>query len=135
MCGILGTIDKKPQALLALPAQALARLAHRGPDGSGVFTDSHARLGHVRLSILDLSEAGHQPMLEASGHYVVTFNGEIYNYLELKQELMSLGEVFTGHSDTEVLLAAYKVWGPSCVKRFLGMFAFVIWDQVGKTVF
>jgi len=135
MCGILGIINKKPQALLALPAQALARLSHRGPDGSGVFTDSHARLGHVRLSILDLSEAGHQPMLDASGRYVVTFNGEIYNYLELKQELTSLGEVFTGHSDTEVLLAAYKVWGPSCVSRFLGMFAFVIWDQVGKTAF
>ena len=135
MCGILGIIEKKPQALLALPAQALARLSHRGPDGSGVFTDSHARLGHVRLSILDLSDAGHQPMLDSSGRYVVTFNGEIYNYLELKQELTSLGEVFSGHSDTEVLLAAYKVWGPSCVSLFVGMFAFVIWDRVDKTVF
>jgi asparagine synthase (glutamine-hydrolysing) len=135
MCGILGIIHRQAALRSDLSSQALMRLAHRGPDGSGVFTDSHAQLGHVRLSILDLTDAGHQPMSDAAGRYVVTFNGEIYNYLELKAELQALGYVFSGRSDTEVLLAAYRAWDTHCVERFLGMFAFVIWDSHEKTIF
>lgn len=135
MCGILGIVNRSAQRRHSLSDSDLARIAHRGPDGSGVFTDEHVQLGHVRLSIIDLTDAGHQPMLSHEGRYVVTFNGEIYNYLELKGELELLGERFIGHSDTEVLLSAYKVWGTDCVKRFLGMFAFVIWDKNEHTVF
>jgi len=135
MCGILGVIHRQPAERSDLSAAGLNRLAHRGPDGSGVFTDRHVQLGHLRLSILDLTDAGHQPMLDIGHRYVVTFNGEIYNYLELKAELQALGCTFTGGSDTEVLLAAYATWGTHCVDRFLGMFAFVIWDTFEKTVF
>jgi asparagine synthase (glutamine-hydrolysing) len=136
MCGILGRIHQ--QAQLAWPdlsAQALATLSHRGPDSTGVFSDAHIQFGHTRLSIIDLTSAGHQPMTYAQGRYTVTYNGEIYNYLELRATLEVLGEVFTTHSDTEVLLAAYKVWGEACVQRFVGTFAFVIWDKVKKTAF
>src|SRR5581483_6072250 len=113
----------------------LRRLAHRGPDGSGVYTDAHVQFGHLRLAIIDLTEGGRQPMQYAGGRYVVTFNGEIYNYLELRAELEGIGEHFESHSDTEVLLAAYRAWGPECVARFRGMFAFALWDGVAKTLF
>lgn len=135
MCGILGLIHKHAGNRAPLTTEDLERLKHRGPDGSGVYTDEHVQLGHVRLSIIDLTEAGHQPMQSQDGRFVVTFNGEIYNYLELKAELQALGERFVSQSDTEVLLAAYKVWGRDCVNRFLGMFAFVIWDRTNKTAF
>lgn len=135
MCGILGVIHRQSAERADLSAAVLNGLAHRGPDGSGVFTDMHVQLGHLRLSILDLTDAGHQPMLDISDRYVVTFNGEIYNYVELKAELQALGCKFTGGSDTEVLLSAYATWGTHCVDRFLGMFAFVIWDTLKKTVF
>jgi asparagine synthase (glutamine-hydrolysing) len=136
MCGILGRIHQQAQlAWLDLSAQALATLSHRGPDSTGVFSDAHIQFGHTRLSIIDLTSAGHQPMTYAQGRYTVTYNGEIYNYLELRATLEVLGEVFTTHSDTEVLLAAYKVWGEVCVQRFVGPFAFVIWDKVKKTAF
>lgn len=113
----------------------MSRLAHRGPDGSGVYTNDHVQFGHTRLSIIDLTDAGRQPMVSQDGRYVVTYNGEIYNHLELKEELEALGEQFFTHSDTEVLLVAYKVWGQQCVKRFRGMFAFAIWDNVDKSIF
>ena len=135
MCGILGFVHRDPEQRPPLSEQALSRLAHRGPDGTGVFTDAHAQFGHTRLSIIDLTNAGHQPMLSHNNRYVVTYNGEIYNYLELRAELEALGESFTSHSDTEVLLAAYHVWGAACVQRFRGMFAFVLWDTQTKTAF
>lgn len=92
-------------------------------------------LGHRRLSILDLTTAGHQPMSWAEGRYWVTYNGEVYNYVELRTELEELGDVFRSHSDTEVILAAYARWGGECVKRFTGMWAFAIWDRRENTVF
>ncbi len=109
-----------------------ATLSHRGPDASGVFVDPDAGLGfgHTRLSIVDLSPAGAQPMISASGRYVITYNGEIYNAAELRPELEALGHRFRGHSDTEVIVEAVAEWGvPATVKRLIGMFAFAIWDR------
>ncbi len=139
MCGILGRLHRHPStahpAWPDLSADSLAKMEHRGPDSTGVLSDAHIQFGHTRLSIIDLTSAGHQPMTYAQGRYTVTYNGEIYNHLELRRELEALGEVFSSHSDTEVLLAAYKLWGESCVKRFIGPFAFVIWDNQAKTAF
>ena len=135
MCGILGFVHRLPEQRSALSVDAMARLAHRGPDGVGHFTNDHIQFGHRRLSIIDLTDAGHQPMLSHNSRYVVTYNGEIYNYIELRAELESLGQAFVTQSDTEVLLAAYQVWGEACVSRFRGMFAFVIWDSQTKTAF
>lgn len=135
MCGIIGHVFRRAAARDLLSDSALSGIRHRGPDGSGVFSDSHVQLGHTRLSIIDLSDAGHQPMIHGNGRYVVTYNGEIYNYLELRAELEAMGERFVSHSDTEVLLVAYQVWGQACVERFRGMFAFCIWDKVARTAF
>jgi len=110
-------------------------LAHRGPDGSGLYTDPHIQFGHTRLAIIDLTEGGHQPMSYGDGRYVITYNGEIYNYRELRTELEATGERFVSRSDTEVLLAAYKVWGRECVAHFRGMFAFALWDEREKSLF
>lgn len=135
MCGIIGIVHRTQAERSPLAAADLARLAHRGPDGSGTYTDTQACLGHTRLAIIDLSDSGRQPMVSSDGRHVVTFNGEIYNFIELRAELDALGERFTSHSDTEVLLAAYKVWGQRCVDRFRGMFAFALWDTVARTLF
>src|SRR5262249_10947760 len=97
------------------------KLAHRGPDDEGAFVDDNVALGHRRLSIIDLSPAGHQPM--SYGRLVITYNGELYNFRELKSHLQKLDRslVFKTHTDTEVILAAYKQWGMSCLDRFNGM--------------
>jgi asparagine synthase (glutamine-hydrolysing) len=110
-------------------------IAHRGPDGGGVFERDGVALGHRRLSIIDLSEAGAQPMQSADGALTLVFNGEIYNYLELAQELSALGCQFRSHSDTEVILHAYRTWGESCVRRFNGMWAFALWDERERRMF
>lgn len=135
MCGILGLIHRDAALREPLTDLVMSRLGHRGPDGSGTYTSEHIQFGHARLSIIDLTEAGHQPMLSQDRRFVVTYNGEIYNHLELRTELEALGETFVSHSDTEVLLVAYKVWGRQCVERFRGMFAFGIWDQQTRKVF
>lgn len=108
---------------------------HRGPDDQGIYLDPRggAALGHNRLSIIDLSPAGHQPMASAGGRYFIVFNGEIYNYLELRRELD--GYPFRSQTDTEVILAAYERWGSACLDRFIGMFAFAIWDSETQTLF
>lgn len=108
---------------------------HRGPDdqGSCRAPGGRARLGHNRLSIIDLSPAGHQPMQSTDGRYWITFNGEIYNYIELRRELSA--HRFEGKSDTEVLLAAFAQWGPACLDRLIGMFAFAVWDEERQELF
>lgn len=129
MCGIAGMFGAgASQARVARMVEALRR---RGPDDSGVWMDAAqpVALGHARLSIIDLSPAGHQPMTHGDGRYWITFNGEIYNYLELRQELEQAGVVFATHTDTEVILASWARWGMDCARRFRGMFAFAMWDR------
>jgi asparagine synthase (glutamine-hydrolysing) len=135
MCGITGFWQKSrsfSNDRLGSIARAMSdALLHRGPDDGGVWVDEAAgiALGHRRLAIVDLSPEGHQPMVSAGDRYVMVFNGEIYNFLELQKELKSLGYRFRGHSDTEVMLASFCQWGvEGAVKRFNGMFAFALWD-------
>ncbi|MDR1826732.1 MAG: asparagine synthase (glutamine-hydrolyzing) [Methylobacteriaceae bacterium] len=134
MCGILGVLsfNSSPKPL---DQRDLAVFAHRGPDSVGVFHDDNVSLGHTRLAILELSELGAQPMTSADGRYVIVFNGEIYNFKELQEDLRRAGRGFRSNSDTEVILEAFAVWGRDCVKRFRGMFAFALWDTVKKQLF
>lgn len=141
MCGITGiwqmTAGEAPGGLVA---RMLEQLVHRGPDDGGVWTDSSANLalGHRRLSILDLSPQGHQPMHSGCGRYVLVFNGEIYNYHEIRTELDALdgGIVWRGHSDTEVMLEAFCQWGIlAALERFNGMFAFALWDRLERVLY
>ncbi|MBD1920397.1 asparagine synthase (glutamine-hydrolyzing) [Microcoleus sp. FACHB-831] len=135
MCGITGFWDTSRQKS-ALEMQAIAQkmsdaLLHRGPDDGGAWVDAVAgiALGHRRLAIVDLSPQGHQPMVSANGRYIIVFNGEIYNFLDLRRELERLGHRFRGSSDTEVMLAAFTEWGlQQAVQQFNGMFAFALWD-------
>jgi asparagine synthase (glutamine-hydrolysing) len=136
MCGIAGFFLRTGQAAeLALLQRMAATIRHRGPDGEGFFLDQELGLAHVRLAILDLSAAGHQPMQSHSGRYWMTYNGEIYNYLELRQQLSAQGYVFRTQTDTEVILAAFEAYGEACVNYFNGMWAFAIWDQQTRTLF
>ena len=108
---------------------------HRGPDDEGIFRSGPVGLSHRRLSIIDLSETGHQPMQIDNGRFWIVYNGEIYNYVELANELRGRGHVFRSRSDTEVILVAFKEWGAECVTRFDGMWAFAIWDGVRQELF
>jgi len=139
MCGIAGFIDCSkqfnPEELSRCVAEMSDRLAHRGPDGSGVWTDSDLgiALGHRRLSIIDLSDMGRQPMVSDDGRFVLTYNGEIYNHKALRRELEQEGCRFRGHSDTEVLLEAIARWGLGpTLDRLNGMFAFAVWDRTDR---
>ncbi|MEM6615390.1 MAG: asparagine synthase (glutamine-hydrolyzing) [Pseudomonadota bacterium] len=139
MCGIVGIMTRDGSDPSDLSA-SLDLMAHRGPDGAGQWLDriddDHAiSLGHRRLSIIDLSEAARQPMVDATGRYCLTFNGEIYNYRELRSDLKSEGLDFETTSDSEVLLYAYAIWGPKCLDRLNGMFGFAVWDRVDRTLF
>ena len=110
-------------------------LKHRGPDGSGIFNDSNVTLGHTRLSIIDLSAAGKQPMCNEDENVWITFNGEIYNYKKLRSKLISLGHRFKSNTDTEVIVHGYEEWGIGVVNKLNGMFAFAIYDSVKKKLF
>jgi len=112
-----------------------AAIAHRGPDGDGEYQETMFSMGHRRLSIIELSNAGHQPMADQTGRFILAFNGEIYNYIEIAFELKSLGRTFRGGSDSEVILHAFDEWGEHCVNRFNGMWAFAIWDKKDKKLF
>jgi len=135
MCGIAGILnaDGAPASPILL-RQMTDAIAHRGPDGEGHYIDGPLGLGHRRLAIIDLSPAGSQPMATADGRYVISYNGELYNFQELRTELQALGHQFRSRSDTEVLLAAWAQWGAKALDRFNGMFAFAIWDRVEKAL-
>ena len=129
MCGICGVVnfDRSPVNPADLRTM-MSSMKHRGPDDEGIYVDNNVGFGHVRLSILDLSEAGHQPMFFRDNQYCITYNGEIFNYLELRSELSSKYE-FETNTDTEVVLASYIEWGEKCLDKFNGMWAFAIHDR------
>jgi asparagine synthase (glutamine-hydrolysing) len=121
MCGIAGIYGTGD-------IRAMTRsLVHRGPDDEGFYESGPVKLGARRLAVIDLA-SGHQPLSTADGKYWITYNGELFNYLELRQELEAAGHRFLTRSDTEVVVAAYQAWGAACLDRFIGMFAFAIWD-------
>src|SRR5688500_15286430 len=129
MCGIAGLVasdgvrhDDQARAVAMRDV-----MAYRGPDGAGLYIDTHAVLGHRRLSIVDLA-GGHQPLANEDGRIWVTYNGEIYNHSDIRAELESAGHRYKTRSDTETIVHAYEQWGDDCVTRFRGMFAFAIWD-------
>lgn len=135
MCGINGIVKLNSQAVKQEDISLMMNSQrHRGPDDEGFFVEENVGFGFVRLSILDLSSAGHQPMFSDDARYVLVFNGEIYNYIELREEL-SKHFNFKTKTDTEVLLNAFRLWGKDCLSRFNGMFAFAIYDRVEKTIF
>lgn len=133
MCGLFGSIGFQPDVA------RIDLVSHRGPDGRGwrefASPCGPVALGHRRLAIIDVSDAGLQPMADPSGRYHLVFNGEIYNYIELRDELRAMGEAFETESDSEVLLRAYMLWGEEALKRLRGMFAFLIWDDREKVLF
>ena len=136
MCGIFGVVSRGAPLPADFLSKATQSLAHRGPDDAGTIllnaADQEIGFAHTRLSIIDLSPLGHQPMQDpVTGNWII-FNGEIYNFRELRKELEAAGVEFKSHSDTEVILAAYRVWGESCLTRLDGMFAFALWDAPRK---
>ncbi len=136
MCGIAGRLNFRSGAPVeaAVVGRMSALLAHRGPDGESVHVDGPVGLGHRRLAIIDLSPLAGQPMATADRSVWITYNGEIYNFLELRRELEGLGHRFRSQSDTEVILAAYREFGVDCVTRLRGMFAFAIWDAATRAL-
>jgi len=134
MCGIAGIAGlADPASARPLIAQMTAAIAHRGPDADGFFVEAEIALGHRRLSIIDLSTSANQPITDSGGRYTIVYNGEVYNYRALKAELADFA--FQSDSDTDVILAAYQAWGPACVERLNGMFAFAIWDRDQRSLF
>ncbi|MHA1108505.1 MAG: asparagine synthase (glutamine-hydrolyzing) [Alphaproteobacteria bacterium] len=136
MCGIAGIAGLSPVNPAAI-GRMTDLMAHRGPDGEGIWRspDGRVGLGHRRLAILDLSERGLQPMIDGGGDLCITYNGELYNYVELRERLKSTGSKFRTDTDTEVVLEAYRVWGAACLQEFNGMFAFAINDGRTNTLF
>ena len=136
MCGIAGFFSHRAEAeKQTILKQMTDAIAHRGPDGEGFYVDDCVALGHRRLSILDI-EGGKQPMFNTDGTVVCVFNGEIYNFMELRAELTAMGYQFaTDHSDTEVLVHGWRAWGRDMVNKLRGMFAFAIWDKTAQTLF
>jgi len=136
MCGIAGIWHRDGRPVSPQMISAMTDVqSHRGPDDRGTYVSGDVALGHRRLAIIDLTETGHQPMSNRDGTLWITYNGEVYNYVELRAELEGRGARFRSTSDTEVLIAAYEQWGESCVERFNGIFSFAIWDSRRQTLF
>ena len=137
MCGIVGGVSRYPDGIDAFAVQMRDSIAHRGPDDSGLWksNDGKVFLGSRRLAILDLSPSGHQPMQDDSGRLVIVFNGEIYNYVEIRPDLVKRGFRFKSTTDTEVLMSSYQAWGVECLSRLNGMYAFAIWDETRRELF
>jgi asparagine synthase (glutamine-hydrolysing) len=135
MCGIAGVLhlDGRPASPVEVRRMTEA-IAHRGPDAAGQWVSESVGLGHRRLAVIDLTKAGNQPMVSADGRHVLVFNGEIYNFRELRDELSKQGRGFVSRTDTEVLLQAFSAWGADCVQRLNGMFAFAVWDCLSGTL-
>jgi asparagine synthase (glutamine-hydrolysing) len=131
MCGIAGMVG--PGADARIVARMTAAQAHRGPDGEGLWSAPSVALGHRRLKVIDLSDAGRQPMSTPDGRYTIVYNGEVYNHQELKDQLSDVG--FRSRTDTEVVLHAYIHWGPACLEQFVGMYGLAIWDSVDRQLF
>lgn len=141
MCGIFGFVGPRVAAEAIDLDRVAASMRHRGPDGDGTYRSQAGRddvacaFAHTRLAIIDLSDAGRQPMTTSDGRYTLIFNGEVYNFASLRDELERSGVRFTSHTDSEVVLHSYAAWGARCVTRFRGIFAFAIWDGEARTVF
>src|SRR5690606_12824728 len=136
MCGIAGIVQFNNESPKEASLKEMMRqMKHRGPNDEGVFVEGAVGLGFVRLSIIDLSPDGHQPMVSGDGRYVLVFNGELFNYLELRKELQEQGVVFKTKTDTEVLLNAYIFWKEDCLDHFNGMWSMVIYDRQEQTIF
>lgn len=136
MCGISGVVDKSKKKIKEPEIKNMNNLiSHRGPDDEGFFYGENFAFGHRRLSILDLSSDGHQPMHYLNKKYTITYNGEVYNYLEIRKELENNGYAFNSETDTEVILASYDMWGEKCVNKFNGMWAFALYDRDKNIIF
>jgi asparagine synthase (glutamine-hydrolysing) len=136
MCGIAGLVDfRGDQDILKRVTEMVSVISHRGPDGEGVVCHENVAIGHRRLAIIDLTDDAAQPMTNWSGDLVLSFNGEIYNYVELRAELTARGRQFRSQSDTEVLLQAYEEWGEECVTKLNGMWSFAIFDKCRNRFF
>ncbi|MCK5475605.1 MAG: asparagine synthase (glutamine-hydrolyzing) [Candidatus Pacebacteria bacterium] len=136
MCGITGIYNLNGNSVNRDTIKKMTDLiAHRGPDGEGFYVKKNIGFGHRRLAIIDLSETGHQPMHNEDGSIWITYNGEIYNYIELRKELRQKGHIFKSETDTEVIIHAYEQWGEKCLDKFNGMFAFAIWDEKKEQLF
>ena len=137
MCGIVAwnNFDRHKPINGALIQRMIATLAYRGPDDSGVWMNNGIALGHKRLSIIDLSSSGRGPMSNMDGSLIITYNGEIFNYRELRDQLETKGYRFHSRTDTEVILNAYSEWGVECLSKFNGMFAFALWDIKRRRLF
>ena len=135
MCGICGILVTKGKVDKSSLTKMIEVMKHRGPDDDGIHIDGKVGLGHVRLSIIDLTGQAHQPMASDDGTLWLVYNGEIYNYIEIREELEKKGYSFRSTGDTEVLLKAYEHWGDKCLSRLNGMFSFVIFDRKKKRLF
>ena len=130
MCGIVGQLNFDNSPISAVVLQKMTDvISHRGPDGEGHWIEGNIGFGHRRLSIIDLSPAGHQPMISSDHRYVLTYNGEIYNFRELRMELEAKGYWFRSKTDSEVVLYSLAEWGSNALLKFNGMFALAFWDR------
>lgn len=135
MCGIAGFVTTAPAAGSdTVLRRMLDRIRHRGPDDSGIYSDPYAMLGHRRLSIVDVA-GGHQPMSNQAGAVWITYNGEVFNHVDLRPALVQAGHRYATRCDTETILYAYEEYGPDCVSHFRGMFAFAVWDASKRKLF